>query len=224
MGFLRKALFTIVGVPAAALGAEHFYTIRCREVEPTDRLPKYSALVTRRLAENKARLDRFERVVPLSSLTASIGMVDDATLSRRLAKQVWLTRMYAPQRKICERVFKDKQAPDANLTYSEIERSKVKPGLDVSQHMLLSNIVGTYIQFEPVIPPGEDFHGPGGVVCFDVERRGENMVFAIECATIGIASKGSMPFAHKLMFFFHQAYARTLLEGAVQRILKGAGE
>ena len=225
MGFIRKTLWTILGVPAAALGAEYFYTIKVREAETTDRLPKYSTLAAHRLAENKARIDRFERVIPLSSLTASIGPdVDENSLARRLAKQVWLTSMYAPQRKLCERVFKDKQEPGANLTYKELEKAKVEPGFDVSQHLYVSDIVGTYVQFVPKVPPEVDFHGPGGVVCFDVQRRGENMVFAIESATIGIAAQGPMPFADTLMFFAHQMYSRLLLESAVHRILKGGGE
>jgi hypothetical protein len=224
MGFIRKTLWTIVGVPAAALGAEYFYTIKVRETEVTDRLPKYSTLAARRLAENKAALDRFERVVPLSSLTASIGDVDENTLARRLAKQVWLTRMYTPQRKICERVFKDKREPDANLTYEEIKRAKIQPGFDISQHMFISDIVGTYIQFVPKVPPAVDFHGPGGVVCFDVEKRGDNVVFAIESATIGVAQTGPRPIVDHLIVWGHRLYAQVLLESAVRRILKGEGE
>lgn len=98
MSFLRKTFYTIIGLPTTALVAEHFYTIKCVHVDPTDRLPKFSALTTRRMADNLARLDRFERVVPITSLKASTDNLDEASLARKLAKQIWLTKVYAPQK------------------------------------------------------------------------------------------------------------------------------
>jgi hypothetical protein len=224
MGLLRKTVYTIIGLPTIALGAEYFYTVKCVEVEPTDRLPKYSSLVSRRLAENAVRLDRFERVVPLVSLKASVNSVDEATLSRQLAKQIWLTRAYSLQRVICEQIHKSKRDPDANLTEIEIQATKVQVGFDVSQHFIVDNIVGSYIQFTPKLPPSVDFHGPGGLVCVDVYQRGENIIFGIECATIGMNTRGALSPIEKLHFWLHQIYGRLLLEGGVRRILNGMGE
>ena len=224
MGFLRKTVLTIVGLPATALGAEHFYTIKCHDVAPTNRLPTHSPLVVKRMAEDKARLDRFERVVPLSSLTPSSTSTDEVTLSRQLAKQMWLTWAYAPQRLICERIFKKSQEKGCNLTIDEIKRAKIQPGFDVSQHLYVSDIVGTYVQFVPRVPPEVDFQGPGGVVCVDVHRRGDDMVFARESATIGIKTAGRLSPMDALQFYLHKVYARLLLEGAIRRILHGEGE
>jgi hypothetical protein len=224
MGFLRKTLYTIVGLPAAALGAEYFYTGKCHEVPPTDRLPTHSPLVTKRMAENKARLDRFERVVPLSSLVASSKSTDEVTLSRQLAKQMWLTRAYAPQRKLCERIFKAHQEEGCNLTAEEIKAAKIQPGFDVSQHLYVSDVVGSYVQFVPRVPPEVDFQGPGGVVSVDVHKRGENMVFAIESATVGIKTTGDLSPMDAVQFFLHKVYARLLLEEGVRRVLHGEGE
>jgi hypothetical protein len=224
MGFLRKTLYTIIGLPSAAIGVEYFYTIKCVEVDPTDRLIQHSPLIATRISQNKARLDRFERIVPLSSLTATSKTLDEPTLARQLAKQVWLTRVYVPQRALSERIFKKEQEKGANLTVEEIKRAKVEPGFDVSQHLFVSDIVGSYIQFQSKIPPGVDFQGPGGVISFDVSRRGEDVVFGMECASVGLATKGSMPLADWLQFYLHKMYARLLLEGGVQRVLQGGGE
>jgi hypothetical protein len=224
MGFLRKTLYTIIGLPTAAIGAEYFYTIKCIEVDPTDRLIQHSPLIATRISQNNARLDRIERVVPLSSLTATSKTVDESALARQLAKQVWLSAAYAPQRAICEQVFKKEQEKGANLTVDEIKRAKVEAGFDVSQHLFVSDILGSYIQFVPKIPDGVDFQGPGGVVSFDVSRRGEDVVFAIECASVGLATQGSMPVGDWLQFYLHKMYARLLLEAGVRRVLHGEGE
>jgi hypothetical protein len=224
MGFLRKTLYTIIGLPTAAIGAEYFYTVKCKEVPPTTRLPTHSPLIAKRIAENKARLDRFERVVPLSSLIASKTSTDEVVLSRQLAKQMWLTWSYAPQRKLCERIFQKQQEQGCNLTVEEIKRAKVQPGFDVSQHLYVSDIVGTYVQFVPRVPSEMDFQGPGGVVCFDVQRRGENMVFAIESGSVGIKTVGDLAPMDALQLYLHKVYSRLLLEGAVRRILHGEGE
>lgn len=224
MGFLQKTLYTIIGLPTIALVAEYFYTIKCVEVDPTDRLPKYSSLVSRRLAENAARLDRFERVVPLPSLKSSVGSIDEITLSRQFAKQIWLTPAYTPQRLICEQVFKSKRDPNANLTKNEIEKAKVQIGFNVSQFFLVDNIIGSYVQFTPNVPPSVDFRGPGGLVCVDVCQRGESIVFGIECATVGLNTRGTLPPTERLHFWLHQMYCRLLLEGGVRRILRGTEE
>ena len=84
--------------------------------------------------------------------------------------------------------------------------------------------MGSYIQFVPRVPAEVDFQGPGGVVCVDVQRRGEDMVFAIESATVGIKTTGDLAPLDALQFFLHKVYARFLLEGAVGRILQGEGE
>ena len=110
------------------------------------------------------------------------------------------------------------------MTIEEIKRARIQPGFDVSQHLYVSDIVGTYVQFVPRVPPGVDFQGPGGVVCVDVHKRGEDMVFAIESATIGIKATGHLPPMDALQFYLHKVYARLLLEGAVRRILHGEGE
>jgi len=224
MGFLRKTLYTIIGLPTIALGAEHFYTIKCVDVDHTDRLIKHCPLVARRVAENKAKFDRFERVVPLASLKVAVTDVDERSLSRQLAKQLWLSAAYAPQRALCERLFKDHQEPGANLTKEELKKEKIKLGYDVSQHLYISDIAGSYIQFEPKVPAGVDFQGPGGTVCVDVTRRGENIVFAIESASIGIPTTGPMSPSERLQFELHKIYARLLLESAVRRVLHGEGE
>jgi len=176
------------------------------------------------MAENKARLDRFERVVPLSSLVASSKSTDEVTLSRQLAKQMWLTRAYAPQRKLCERIFKAHQEEGCNLTAEEIKAAKIQPGFDVSQHLYVSDVVGSYVQFVPRVPPEVDFQGPGGVVSVDVHKRGENMVFAIESATVGIKTTGDLSPMDAVQFFLHKVYARLLLEEGVRRVLHGEGE
>ena len=194
------------------------------EVDHTDRLIKRCPLVARRLAENKAKFDRFERVVPLASLKVAVSDLDDQSLSRRLAKQVWLSAAYAPQRIICERVFKNHQEPGANLTKEELKNGKVKLGYDVSQHLYISDISGSYIQFEPKVPADVDFQGPGGTVCVDVARRGENVVFAMESASIGIPTTGPMSPSERLQFELHKIYARLLLESGVRRVLHGEGE
>jgi hypothetical protein len=224
MGFLRKTFYTIVGIPIAAIAAEYFYTMKCREIEPTNRLIENCPLVARKLSQSITRLDRFERSVPLASLKACTDSIDETTLSRRFAKQIWLSRSYRVQQKICERVFKDKKEVAANLTLEEIERAKIQVGTDISQHLVLSAIKGSYIQFEPKVPKGVDFAGPGGVVCVDVSRRGENRVFAIECATIPMNTGGHLELNNRVLFYLHQVYARCLLEEGVTRVLHGGGE
>ena len=224
MGFLRKTLYTIVGLPTLALSAEYFYTIKCVEVDHTDTLIKRCPLVARRVAENKAKFDRFERVVPIASLNVAGADVDEQSLARRFAKQMWLSAAYAPQRVIFEKIFKDHQEPGANLTTEELEKGKIKLGYDVSQHLYVSDISGSYIQFEPKVPAGVDFEGPGGTVSVDVMRRGENIVFAIESSSIGIPTTGPMSPGDRLQFELHKIYARLLLENGVRRVLHGGGE
>jgi hypothetical protein len=224
MGFLRKTLYTIVGLPTLALGAEYFYTIKCVEVGHTDRLIKRCPLVARRVAENKARFDRFERAVPIASLKVAGADLDEQSLSRRLAKQIWLSEAYTPQRVISEKIFKDHKEPDANLTTEELKNGKIKLGYDVSQHLYVSDISGSYIQFEPRVPADVDFPGPGGTVCVDVTRQGENVVFALECASIGISTTGPLSPGDRLQFELHKIYARLLLESGVRRVLHGGGE
>ena len=222
-------MYTIILVPSSLLAAEYLYTIKCKETPPTDRPLKYSSLTTKRYSENKAYLDRFERSAPITSLKAAIpnidpSNIDEQSLARRLAKQIWLTTWYQPQRYICERVFKPIQEVDANLTVSEIEQAKVQVGMDVSQHLVVDKIVGGYVQYTPRIPDGVDFQGPGGVVTFDVERRGDNVVFGIECASVGIPQHGRVGWADWTQIYLHKIYSRLLLEGAVRRVLHGEGE
>jgi hypothetical protein len=224
MGFLRKTFYTIIGLPTGALLAEHFYTIKCVRADPTDRLPKFSPLVTRRMAENLAFFDRFERSVPITSLKAGTDNLDEATLARKLAKQIWLTKAYAPQKALAEYIFRNDKTPNANLSTAELEKAKIEAGMDVSNHLVLSEISGAYVQFEPKVPPEVDFMGPGGLVCVDVERRGENMVFSMECASIGVPTTGSLKPGEWLQVYLHLVYARLLLEGGVRRILHGGGE
>lgn len=95
--------------------------------------------------------------------------------------------------------------------------------MDVSNRLILSEISGSYVQFEPKLLPGVDFYGPGGVVSVDVSRRGENFVFAMECASIGIPT-GTLKPGEWLLLSLHEVYARLLLEGGVRRILYGGGE
>lgn len=224
MGFLRKTFYTLLAIPPVAMAAEHFYTRNCVLVDLKGNVLHNSPLIAKRTSENLARFDRYERVVPLTSLVASIGPVSETSLVHRIAKQVWLTRAYAPQRVICHQIFKSKQAPGANLTVDELERAKLEVGYDVLQHLVLTRMEGTEVQFDPIIPPGVEFYGPGGVIVFDVERRGENMVFGIECASVGLKTEGRMKPMDELQFFLHKMYARLLLEDAVRRVLEGKGE
>jgi hypothetical protein len=90
--------------------------------------------------------------------------------------------------------------------------------------MYIGDIDGAYVQFDPIIPPGTDFQGPGGMVTVDVARRGENIVFAMESASVGLKTKGSMPPMDMLQFYLHKMYSRLLLEEAVRRVLEGKGE
>src|SRR5579859_2844580 len=224
MGFLRKTFYTVIGAPALFVAGEHFYTIKCVEVEPSDRMAKYSPLIARRLAEGTVRFDRYERVVPITSVAASIGNVDEVTLSRRLAKQVWLTGIYTPQRKICEKIEGKHRNPNSNLTYEELEKAKIEEKVDVSEHMTCQKIDGTYLQFDPIVPVDVDFKGPGGAVAFEVTRRGENIVFGMEGASIGLKTTGTLAGGDWLQFVLHKMYARLLLTQAVDRVLQGGGE
>ena len=83
---------------------------------------KHCPLVAQGLAENATRLDRYERIVPLTSLKVSVSSLDDQSLSRQFAKQIWLTRAYFPQRAICEKIFQSKKEADSNLTAEELKR------------------------------------------------------------------------------------------------------
>jgi hypothetical protein len=224
MGFLRKSLYTVVGVPAALLGAEYVYTRKCKEVPPTDRLPKYSPLAARTVAENKARKDRFERIVSVSELTDRIGPVDDVTLSRRLARQIWLSWAYLPQLKLFERLEKSSKLPDANLSRQDIASGDLVPGFDVSQHLVLSDIVGSFIQFNPRVTDWKTFDGPAGIFAVDVYRRNGNVVFGIEGVSVGIPAEGKMLLSQRAFWVAHQIYSRILLEAVVRRILRGKGE
>jgi len=62
MGYSRKTFYTIIGLPTAALVAEHPDTIRRSKRRPP---------VTSRIADSLSRLDRFECMVPVMSLNAS---------------------------------------------------------------------------------------------------------------------------------------------------------
>jgi len=58
----------------------------------------------------------------------------------------------------------------------------------------------------------------------DASRRGDNMIFGIECASIGIPTTGSLKPVEWLQLYLHQVYARLLLEDRVRRILYGGGQ
>jgi hypothetical protein len=224
MGFLRKTFYTLIGLPAAALGAEYFYTIKCVETDPTDRLLKKSPLIARRVAENNARFDRYERVVPIASLKVGVGDIDEPTLARRMAKQMWLSTVYVPQRAICERAFKAHKEPGVNLTEEELRTGKIQTGYDVSQHIVVTSVDGAFVQFEPRVPSGVDFKGMGGASILSVAKKGENVVFVMENASIGFPTTGSMSPGMWIFFELHKMYARLLLESSVRRVLHGEGE
>jgi hypothetical protein len=227
MGLLRKAFYAIIGIPAAAIAAEYFYTIKCVETEPRDidRLVKYSPLVKKKISDNAARLCRVERVVPIATLQTRTDNLDEESLSRKLAKQIWLTGSYRPQQIICERAFKNIKEPASNLTYEELKNAPIRLGTDISQFLVLSAMEGGFVQFEPKVPKDqEDFKGPGGPVCVDVSRRGGSIVFALETATIPLKTVGQLELKDRFVFHLHQMYLRLLLEGGVRRVIRGGNE
>jgi len=92
------------------------------------------------MVENIAKVDRYEHV-PFSSLKIGTDTIDDTSLVKNFAKQIWLTNAYAIQRKHCGMIFKNKRELNANLTFDELKGAKVAVGMDVSQHLFVGKIV-----------------------------------------------------------------------------------
>ena len=98
----------------------------------------------------------------------------------------------------------------------------VQAGMNVSNHLVLNEISASNVHFEPKVHAGWIFMDRMDF-CAWMSRRGANMVFAIECASLGIPTTGPLKPVEWLRLYVVKGTRDSFSKAVLGASIRGAG-